>query len=228
MDFCGTGFIAAPHVAVTCHHVVEGPLSEGEFYALVDASAVTYKQTAPGRAWRLYDIAQHIEGHDLVVARVDCDTLPVGPIAAEPVQGVGFDVGTFAYPGTWGVHNDSIGAKTHNLQGRYLQGYVTRGFAFERPGNESVAPSWELDITAPGGASGAPLFILGPHPQAGQIAGVVYSRYPAFTDTSEGTLVKEPPVWFSVAYNDEVLRSLSGPATAGRTLAKVLTGAKPV
>lgn len=224
LAYCGTSFIAVPGVAVTCRHCVQDlALPPDEYYAMLDASDATYGQpSAEGRAYLIEDLEHDSRGYDLAIGRVDCPAPPVAPITLEPMTGVGFDVGLVAYPGTKGVFNPSIKSPTFDLQGRWLQGYVTRGFAYTPPDGRPPQPSWELDITAPGGASGAPVIVLAPHPRAGQVVGVVYGRYPAFTDNSSDILVPEPPVWFSLAYMDDVLRGLAGRATGGCPLVELL------
>ena len=58
------------------------------------------------------------------------------------------------------------------LAGRYLQGYVTRSFAYEHQEFGRIT-SYELDMPAPTGLSGAPLLKVGTM----EVYGVIYGSH---------------------------------------------------
>lgn len=228
LEFMGTSFVAVPGVLVTCRHCVPDlELPDGEFYAAMDASDAKEGQPSrSGASYRLVDLEHDSRGHDLALARVPSTISPVGRLSSALITGIGFDVGTLAYPGTAGVHDPNLDLRVFGLVGRWLQGYVTRSFLYSPPDGGPPRRSWEIDMTAPGGTSGAPLIVLSPHERAGTIVGVIYGRYPAFADVAEGALIQEPPVWFSLAHTDDVLLGLAGTATGGRRLLDLAAAAR--
>lgn len=137
---------------------------------------------------------------------------------------MGADVTSFGYPYSNFVQRTD-NTVTLMLEGRYLQGYVTRAF---RDQDRGFGPTeaYELDMPTPEGLSGAPLLRMG----TAEVIGVIYG-------TSEVALIKhfekidndgrrEPEVQrivtFGLAHYTTALHTLSGPATHGFPLLEYL------
>ena len=75
---------------------------------------------------------------------------------------------------------DGAGFVTHS---RTLRGYITRHFVYERPGR-GPTPSFELDMPAPAGVSGAPLLLANPT----TVIGVVYGSHGAYSIEEEASI----------------------------------------
>ena len=92
MRFAGTGFIAAPHVFVTCWHCVSDELPEEQTYAVL--------RYPDGTVHQLSLIVQDPSGSDLASAHVDIPTWPPFDLVVAPPDVTGLNVGTIGYPGT--------------------------------------------------------------------------------------------------------------------------------
>jgi hypothetical protein len=92
-----------------------------------------------------------------------------------------------------------------------LRGYVTRLKADDRPGQEPVR-AYELDMPAPGGISGSPLFRQAPI----EVLGVVYGEQDQHVP-GLGT-----PVIFSYAHHLSALRAARAAATGNLPLSEHL------
>ena len=89
------------------------------------------------------------------------------------------------------------------LNGRLMRGHVTRTFPFQHPKNGEVS-SYELDMPAPEGLSGAPLILVGGY----EVVGVIYHSH-----TVHAVAELETPVSFGLAQVTPALRSLRARAT---------------
>jgi len=185
------------------------------------------------RSFELRELAQDAKGSDLALARLQIDiparmNLQLASVATTS----GADVWSYGYPLTTEI-TDPTGSRRFHLEPRYLQGYVTRGFWHERP-RYGAFPSYELDMPAPEGLSGAPvvrvptLAIPGSRPQ---VVGVVYGRIETGVieefvsidpDTGERRPEVQRVVSFAAAHYTSTLLEASGPATFGHSLAEYI------
>lgn len=212
VSFEGTGFVVAPGVLVTCWHCVSAVPPPEERYA-----AVLPRPGESGyKAAFIGNVSQHPSGIDLALASIDHRPTTLLSISAMAMR-MGADVTSFGYPYSNFVRRTDS-TLTLMLEGRYLQGYVTRAFRDQDRGFGSTE-AYELDMPTPEGLSGAPLLRMG----TAEVIGVVYG-------TSEVALIKhfetidnygrrEPEVQrivtFGLAHYTTALHTLSGPATNG-------------
>ena len=215
----GTGFLVAPGLLVTCWHCV--PPMAGFDYAAV---LFTGERPLP---YVLRDIEQARDGTDLATARLDyAPPLPLRVTDHE--LAMDSEVATFGYPLTAPVAREGI--QGFELQPRFLRGYVTRVFTRVDQTFGSVL-SYELDMLAPTGLSGAPLFFASPTVGPRAIAGVVYGineTYSIAEESSVDPVTGEVSaevrrmVSFALAHHTRSLGQLSGRATDGKPLDQYL------
>jgi Trypsin-like peptidase domain len=215
-DFLGTGFLLAGGILVTCWHCVRGPVEAG----LVVAAVQGGDDFIP--AFVLRDLAQDRNGSDLATARLDRVQLFGLELATASVD-TGTDVWSYGYPLT---DPPDERRPTYRLNARYLEGYVTRAFYY----SDKRVPSYELDMRAPAGLSGAPVVEVG----SKRVIGVVYGveeveRIEIFGRTDPETRERTPDVvrleTFALAHYTDTLRTVVGPATGGRQLAEAVDDA---
>jgi len=207
--FCGSAFLIAPNLLITCHHCVRDKLPPDQGYAAV-------QQTPDGVpiAGFLENITQHPGGHDLVIANV-----PFAPVLgfelARDVAVTGGDVFGYGYPLT--DTKDSPQGLTFVLNARYLQGYVMRRFFYDHQ-KYVPTPVYELDMPAPEGLSGAPLVLL----RTRRVVGVVFGTHDvgvieerSYVDQATGQRTPELQriVSFSLAHHLDVVSTLLVPGT---------------
>jgi hypothetical protein len=115
---------------------------------------------------------------------------------------------------------------TWHLNGRYLQGYVTRTMVYNEPSFGDTR-TIELDMRAPAGLSGAPLLRAGTRELIGMIYGVAaaeqleeFGRYDPVTGTRHPELVRLEH--FALAHHTTSLREHRSEATEGKALAEVM------
>jgi hypothetical protein len=171
--FTGTGFLIAKNVLVTCYHCVSPAI--GEDYAYAVAFPKEYydgpiKNDAPDIPYvvaRLHGIQQHPDGLDLAIAEVrfEPERLTLG---TRSDIGYGTEVSTFGYPLTRDLPNPETG-RSITFKPRYLRGYISRGFSNDVPGY-GPTETYEIDMPAPAGISGAPVIKRG----TSEVIGVVY------------------------------------------------------
>lgn len=220
-DFLGTGFVVADGVLVTCWHVVSKACASGvSIVALISGNADTNVKA-------LTDVAPNPAGHDMATARVDMASNLKWSLAA-PDPGAGIDVCTYGYP---------LPRQSRPVQGdlgvdpRYLEGYVMRTFSGPML-NGVTSSSYELDMHAPAGLSGAPLIRRGSR----ELMGVVYGSRDSYTieewasvdlDTGRRTPEVQRLISFALATHLGHLCDLRGPATENRPLRAILQVASP-
>lgn len=212
LRFAGTGFLLSPGLFVTCAHCVPA-LPDGEVYGagVPDADG--------GRtAYYLADIQADPSGADLATARIGLQGPSAYRLYAD-MSAQQCDVGTLGFPGTW-FKTSSSGQRTFDQQERYFQGYITRSFYYEPPDGRKPIPSFEIDMPAPQGLSGAPLISTDPS-NRGEIIGVIYGAHPPFGLQGEGGTTL-PPLVFALAHYHETLMNLRGVATGDRPLRELL------
>ena len=218
VGFAGTGFHAGKGVFVTCWHCVAEELPPDRFYG------VLVKERGGYTARALTSVEQDPAGRDLATARMVPPIPPVSPtFTTEPACELE-DVCAFGYPLSGLSPEVSEVGRLPLIQMRTLKGYVVRRFHHEQPGF-GTAHSYELDMPAPEGLSGAPLMTL-----AWEVLGVVYGTVETATITEWASVDEEvgrtPEVQrivsFAVAHHTDSLLALSGAATSGRTLREYL------
>jgi hypothetical protein len=222
LDFCGTGFRLTGDVLVTCWHCVAADEPEEGGYAIA-----VYLQSREFRYHPLLDVARDENGSDLATPRIVSEaetTLPPPQLTlARPGAPIGVDVWTYGYPFT-GVLPEEANKPRFVLNGRRLQGYITREFWYDHPRLGKIS-SFELDMPAPEGVSGAPVVGRG----GSTVVGVIYGRHDVavvdeFSQVDPDTGAKTPEVQrivsFGLACDTNTLAALRGPATGGLTLAE--------
>jgi hypothetical protein len=214
LRYAGTGFVLSPHVFVTCWHCVPD-LPDTEVYG------VSVPDAEGGRtAHFLQAVTRDPNGADLATAWVDLtDPAPYHLRAQPPPESMGLDVGTLGYPGTYFELHPS-GQRRFDEQARFLQGYITRAFHYRPPSGGPEILSYEIDMPAPKGLSGAPLIAITP-PYRGQIVGVIHGAHPPFGSQGESDL-NLPPYVFALAHYHSTLMALRGPVTNDRPLSEIL------
>ena len=166
-------------------------------------------------------------GSDLATALV-VDYVPEFKMTlADAPALMGADVQTYGYPLTT-VRPSPKHAGTINfaLNDRFLQGYIMRVFHYEHTQYGRVV-SYELDMPAPAGLSGAPLIEMG----STTVIGVIYGTNDVetieqFSQVDSETGKRTPEVVrvtsFALAHHTETLRNLRGLATRELPLAEHL------
>jgi hypothetical protein len=220
VGFRGTGFLLAPNLFMTCWHCLESPVADGNQLALVGSLP-----EAKFRASPLGEIGRDENGLDLATARVAATpSLPFSFPDRPPDYGA--DVAAFGYPLTETPTNDRPSFKTHP---RYLRGYIIRDFMYEGPDGEVL--SYELDMPAPAGLSGAPLVLAGTR----HLIGVVYGqnevglidRFASIDDEGNRVSEVQQVQSFALAHHASVLLDHRSRATGGIEVAKLMGSPKP-
>jgi hypothetical protein len=154
--FRGTSFLISDFLLVTCWHCVRD-VREGRILVVGSRrNELGEPVDREGADWRLDEvvsISQDTNGFDLATGRVTFRQGPAALSLAPQSLATGADVWSYGYPFTTPqLHDDR---KRWNIEARYLEGYITR--AFWREVGERSIPTYELDMLAPSGISGAPL-----------------------------------------------------------------------
>ena len=219
----GTGFLVAKGVLVTCWHCVRAELEGDLAYAVV-------KQLPNGQYAinRLVDIQQDPSGTDLATARVAFEPEMGLTMAERAVPSYGTDIWSFGYPLIdVQAHPEMPTRKRFLLSGRFMQSYVMRTFYNDWPGFGRI-PSYEIDMPALAGMSGAPIMRRG----SKEVIGVLYGRIDAETIEEFGSrdpVTEErltPEVvritYFAAAHFTNTLKNLKGKVTDGQPLSEYL------
>lgn len=210
-SFLGTGFLIAAGVLVTCWHCGRDALTDG--YEVVAAT----KGASPGNylVSPVRDFEQDPTGADLATGRIDLLATMGFSLASEPVP-IGSDVWSYGYPLTRPPDEQ----RPHwSLEGRFFQGYVTRRFYH----SDDRIPSYEIDMRAPAGISGAPVVAIPSRTVVGVLHGVnEVEMVEHFSRINPDTGEREPEVVrlesFALAHDTATLRELVGSATDGKPL----------
>jgi hypothetical protein len=148
LDFCGTGFLIANGLLITCWHVVKPELPNGQRYCVAVNEGTTYS------VFFLQNVQQDLNGSDLATATVHLDA-SIGLTLARDDVILGGAVWTYGYPLT-DVKSLPEGDLHFRVNPRFMRGHVMRHFNYDHAEYGNV-PSYELNIPAPQGISGAPL-----------------------------------------------------------------------
>jgi hypothetical protein len=204
----GSGFTFGEGTFVTCWHCVSVPLRDDEVYGAAMRSGGIESQ-AYDEVYELVDLEQVATGNDLALARVNFSVDPVLTLADDPAAW-GEDVVSCGYPLPLNTHDPDTRAVKIDVNAALLRGYVTRLRMDDRAGRKPVR-AYELDMRAPSGVSGSPLF----RPQPFEVVGVVYGQH----EVSDGD---RPVVTFAYAHHLSTLRGVRAAATENRRLAEYL------
>jgi hypothetical protein len=233
-SFMGTGFRVTHDLLVTCWHCVASDLAPDEVYVVLGRD----DNDSPA-AYTLADVERDRNGYDLATARVEDIDFPqtLNLELAEDEAPAGSDVWAFGYPLTDREALPS-GELRWELHPRYLQGYITRSFHYKHPNHPKKVPSYELDMRAPEGLSGAPVIAYPTFTdptRRRQVVGVVYGRHAAeaieeWASVDRETGERRPEVQrlehFALAHYTDTLRDLTGAATGGLRLADYIAQAQ--
>lgn len=227
--FRGTGFrVRGGDLLITCWHCLEGGDDEGRGLAIASRTQGSDAMTMHP----LLDVSQDTNGRDLGTARIfNADTIP-GALPLELADAslfAGFDVVTVGFPDTATTAVD--GDQKWMVDTRWLQGYLTR--VVEHPTVEyGLMASYEMDMLAPRGISGAPLFLRN---SGWAVYGVMYTVRRSATveeidveaQTGERANDVRLVTTFSLAAHTELLHDLRGDATEGERLVDWLAQQPP-
>jgi Trypsin-like peptidase domain len=198
----GTGFRFGDSLVVTCWHCV-ADAAPGHGYA------AGFRGEDGGFAMvPLLNVTQDENGADLATASLsESPHPPEANLELNPhaLTG-GDDVWTYGYPLTPEIVGEDD-PRNLGLNGRRLEGHVTRPFRYEHPPYGDVR-CYEIDMPAPEGLSGAPL-LRGP---GRAVAGVLYARRQVGV------------ISFALAHHTESLHELRGIATNRLRLADYVAG----
>lgn len=220
LNFKGTGFVTNRLIFITCWHCVKHPLTSDQRYVAVI-------KNGEGEGWKAIDLInleQDANGNDIATANIEIvpEITPRLSIAADNML-MGTDVCTYGYPHI-DVRKQESGEIQYILNGRYLKGYIMRGFFCEHLEHREVK-SYELSFPAPEGLSGSPLIRVG----SGDVVGIIYGNidvatieHTAIFDPETGN--REPEIQriisFGLAHYTDTLRNARGKATQGKTIAE--------
>lgn len=212
--FCGTGFLLGRGLFITCWHCISAQNSGSQRY-VVGVPAGTEEECA---LLDLTDLERDEGSADLAIGMVEAEPTLQLVLGSGPYVLMGHDVWSFGYPYT-DQKPSSIGGYDFTLNGRILRGYVTRTFPYDHPVAGSV-DSYELDMPAPSGMSGAPLILKG---NKNEVAGVIFGFHDVETidESIEQASVKRV-VSFSLAHTADTLRGIRSRATKGNPLSQFL------
>jgi|SRR5215217_1828314 len=214
----GTGFVLGKNVFVTCWHCLRTELQDQLRYTAAKEHNGQYT------LYPLIDIQQDPRGTDLATAIVSLESEMGLTIAEGSVSPYGTDIWSFGYPlTTFQSHPQTPMLKRFTLNGRYMQSYVMRAFHNDVPTFGQTA-SFELDMPALAGMSGAPIVQVGSR----EGIGVLYGRNDAETieefgsrDPDTGERLTPEVVrmtYFAAAHFIDTLKNLRGKATQGLPL----------
>ena len=216
VSYEGTGLVAVPGVLVTWWHCIAKSLPANHGYVAVKMD--DYGNNTGGfQNLPLAEISQDRSGTDLATASVEHS--PKTPLAfpGEEIF-IGHDVWAFGFPFSNVAERSGLA-----LSFRALKGYISRVFDHETA-NFGPIPSYEIDMPAPAGMSGAPLFTFK------SLVGMVYGELESYTINDwlfvdeRGIVQPESRkvITFALAHRVEALRAVRGAATRDRALAELM------
>ncbi|MGB9457294.1 MAG: serine protease [Bryobacteraceae bacterium] len=216
-SFEGTGVVVAPGLFLTCWHCVRTPLSDGEYYAAVH---MPNAERGPLRILDLLNITQDESGLDVALANIRHSPPEVLRFDDSPSV-FGEDIWTWAY------RDDGRTPAGVAVTPRLLKGYITRPFKHQTP--FGITNAFELDLPAPAGTSGAPIF----RGRTNRLMGLIYGEVETYSITDfervhTETGQREPEVRkivsFAVAHRTETLMNARGRPTKGLTVRDYIAG----
>ena len=216
--FCGTGFLIAPHVLITCWHCISQTLASGQLYAAL------VKETEGYTTHFLLNMQQHSQDLDLAIAQVDI--APEFGLSLSMQELLpGDDVITYGYPPVDKVLAGNEDTKLW-LNARFLRGYITRSFYYDHA-DFARTHSYELDMPLTENLCGAPIIKRGTKEVAGVIFGNLSMPGEKYSPKVEHKTKKRQPrneqsISFGLAHHTDSLWSLQGMASNGQPLGEFL------
>lgn len=204
----GTGFTFGEGTFISCWHCVSNPVEKDEVYCAVIRTAGIESQ-AYDEVFELAYLEQDANGSDLAPTRVDYTIDPMLALAEEPAAW-GEDVVASGYPLPLNTRDPDTRQVKIDMNAMLLRGYVMRLRIDDRPGVRPVR-AYELDMLAPPGASGSPMFR--PHPL--EVVGVVYGE-------QDVQMAEGKTTTFAYAHHLSTLREARGAATQRKPLHEFL------
>ena len=205
----GTGFTFGEQTVVTCWHCVSGPLKDDEFYAAVTRSVGTDAQPYDSY-WGLNDLEQDANGSDLALARIDT-TVDIHLTLGTDNASWGEDVVACGYPMPLNTVNVKTQQPLIDTNASVYKGYVSRIRSNDFPGQPETR-LYELDMPAPPGMSGSPVFRSGTL----EVVGVIVSEQGYEVPGTNRQTV------FAYAHHLWVLQAAKGAATDNLPLSEYL------
>lgn len=150
----GTAFTFGEGTLLTCQHLVDRQLGDNEVIAVVRREGLdtqSYTEIHP-----IPDFQRDTGGADIAFARAPFRISPQLSLAPEPPDWGG-DVIACGYPHPSASRDAWTRELSLEISATLLRGYVTRTRMSDDPHHRSRR-SFELDMPAPPGLSGAPLF----------------------------------------------------------------------
>jgi V8-like Glu-specific endopeptidase len=212
----GTGVVVASGLFLTCWHCVRTPLPDGEYYAAVH---MPNAERGPLRILDLLNITQDESGLDVALAN----------IRYSPPEALRFDNSPSVFGEdvwTWAYRSDGRTPAGVAVTPRLLKGYITRPFKHSTP--FGITNALELDLPAPAGTSGAPVF----RGRTNRLMGLIYGEVETYSITDfervhPETGQREPEVRkiisFAVAHRAETLMNARGAPTKGLTVGEYIS-----
>jgi len=215
-EFCGTGFIMAPKLLITCWHCLKNVLPSDYHYGVG-----MKKPDGKYGLILLENIEQDRNGTDLATSNLAYNSETPLKLSKSEIL-MANDIWTYGYPLTDKRTNES-GFNDFQLNGRFMKGYVTRSFFFRNSKEYKEIKSYELNFIVPEGISGAPLI----KQDTMEVVGVIYgvnevAVIDQFASIDAKTGERKPEIQrlmqFGLAHYTETLHNLSGKATGGKLL----------
>ena len=214
----GTCFTFGEGTVVTAHHCVADRLRPDNAYCIGlreqgwETQGGTYSDV-----YEVEDLSQ-VADFDLAIGRIGIRVDPRLTLASDPLRW-GEDVVSCGYPLPLTTGNTEARNLKISTNARLLRGYVTRLFVREDPAYPPV-PAVELDMPAPPGLSGGPLFRTDPFEVVGVVVGEPIE--PSGRPVDEVIYPAAEFYRFGAAHRLDTLREAVAPATGGLPLAEHL------
>jgi len=196
----GTGFTFGERTLVTCWHCVRDSLKDDEVYAVAARSQGTDQQNYDS-VFELSDLERDANGSDLAIARIGFCVPMTLNLASDPAAW-GEDVIACGYPMPLNTVEVQTQEPLINMNSSLFRGYVTRIREGDFPGQPTTR-LYELDMPAPPGMSGSPVF----RAESLEVVGVIVSEQGYEVPDTSRQMV------FAYAHHLWVLEAARGAAT---------------
>jgi hypothetical protein len=223
----GTGFVPCDGVVVTCWHCVRDSRDELDYVV-----GLRPPEGQPVDLKQIRDLEKDDRGFDLATGSVELEASPRFNLCPAATSLVGQSVWSVGFPMPRRTVSSS-GRGLVVLQPRCLRGYITTEHDSDSDDTFTKGqPTFELDMLAPAGMSGAPLLIQSIGPVGLRLVGVVYGSMDSYTIADEALVDSESGerraevrryVSFGAAHSLVSIHELRGRATGGRTLAELMS-----
>jgi hypothetical protein len=205
----GTGFTFGEQTLVTCWHCVRDSLNDDEVYAVAARSQGTDQQNYDS-VFELSNLERDANGSDLALARIGFSVPMTLKLASEPAAW-GEDVIACGYPMPLNTMDVKTKEPLINMNSSLFKGYVTRIRTGDFPGQPETR-LYEMDMPAPPGMSGSPVF----RSDSLEVVGVIVSEEGYEVPDTSRQMV------FAYAHHLWVLQAAKGAATNNLPLSEYL------